>query len=220
MKAQFCGFRFRLLKPDDVRRVPLQHQGTPEEVLERISVCGSSAMLAFEGEAHVGQLQFRPYVPDTRSPKGLHDPLYWMDFQGHAPSLPERTLALFCYHVGQLDDTDARDPRYFGRGIGIKLLDETLAWAQSVGFEAVVAKGLSSLRPVIEYMGGMPTAVYTSRNFLQAAAYRDTELRSCLDEVLHGRYGIALQEALQTLVAAGVNLDEAAMVTVCLRKFA
>ena len=220
MKAQISGFRFRLLKPDDVKRVPLQHQGTPEEVLERISVCGSSAMLAFEGEAHVGQLQFRPYVPDTRSPKGIHDPLYWMDFQGHAPSLPERTLALFCYHVGQLDDTDARDPGYFGRGIGMKLPDETLAWAQSVGFEAVVAKGLSSLRPVIEYMGGMPTAVYTSRNFFQAAAYRDTELRSCLDEMLHGRYGIALQEALQTLVAEGVNLDEAAMVTVCVRKFA
>ena len=220
MKAQINDIRYRLLKPADVKRVPLQHQGTPEEVLERISVCGSSAMLAFEGEAHIGQLQFRPYIPDTRSPKGLQDPLYWMDFQGHAPPLPERTLALFCYHVGQLDDTDARDPRYFGRGIGIKLLDETLTWAQSVGFEVVVAKGLSSLRPVIEYMGGMPTAVYTSRNFLQAAAYRDTELRSCLDEVLHGRYGIALQEALQTLVAAGVNLDEAAMVTVCLRKFA
>jgi hypothetical protein len=38
--------------------------------------------------------------------------------------------------------------------------------------------------------------------------------------MLHGRHGIALQEALQTLVAEGVNLDEAAMVTVCVRKFA
>jgi hypothetical protein len=73
---------------------------------------------------------------------------------------------------------------------------------------------------VIEYMGGMPTAVYTSRNLLQAAAYLDPELRSCLDEMLHGRYGIARQEVLQTLVAAGVNLDEAAMVTVCVREFA
>lgn len=213
------GISYRLLKPGDVERIPLQHQGTPEEVLERISVCGSSAMLAFEGDAHVGQLQFRLYIPNTRSPKGLHDPLYWMDFQGHAPSLPERTLALFCYHVGQLDDTDVRHPRYFGRGIGTKLLDKTLSWAESIGFEAVVAKGLSSHKPVIEYMGGMPSAVYASRDFLQAASYRDTELRSCFDEGLRGNYGIALQEALQLLIADGVNLDEAAMVSVCVRKF-
>ena len=57
-------------------------------------------MLVFEGERHVGQLQFRPYVSNTVSPNGLHHPLYWMDFQGRAPDMPERTLALFCFHVG------------------------------------------------------------------------------------------------------------------------
>ena len=219
MKIRISDIHYRLLKPDDVMRVPLLHQGTPDEVLERISVCGSSAVLAFDGEAHVGQLQFRLYIPGTRSPKGLHDPLYWMDFQGHAPPLPDQTLALFCYHVGQLDDTNARDARYFGRGIGMRLLDETLVWAESAGFEAVVAKGLVSQRPVIEYMGGMPTSIYTSRDFLRTTSYHDTGLRSCLGEMLHGGYGIALQEGLQRVISKGVNLDEASMVDVCVRYF-
>lgn len=90
-------------------------------------------MLVFEGAQHVGQLQFRPYVPLTQSPKGLFHPLYWMDFQDHAPDLPEKTLTLFCFHVGQLDNTTERDAAYFGRGIGIKLLKKTVDWAAASG---------------------------------------------------------------------------------------
>ena len=139
MDMENTGFNYRLLTEDDIAHVPLQHQGSPEKVLERVKTCGSSAMLAFEGTSHVGQLQFRPYIPDTKSPNSLLDPLYWMDFQGHAPPLPDRTLALFCYHVGQLDDTDARDPRYFGRGIGTQLLDHSISWSTNSGFNAIVA---------------------------------------------------------------------------------
>ncbi len=218
MNTSKSSIHYRLLTEADIGQVPLQHQGNPEEVLERIKDCGSSAMLAFEGTMHVGQLQFRPYVECTTSPNGLHDPLYWMDFQDHAPQLPDRTLALFCYHVGQLDDTDARDPRYFGRGIGIRLLGEILAWADTAGFPAVIAKGLSQLRPVIEFMGGMPTSVYTSRGFKIAASYHDADLRSCLDDMLNGLYGNDRQAALRTLVDEGANLEEAAEIAVCIRK--
>ena len=122
-------------------------------------------MLVFDGPNHVGQLQFRPFVPDTVSPNGLHDPLYWMDFKGHSPQLPGQTLALFCYHVGQLDNSPARDPRYFGKGIGIRLLNETVSWAASAGFGAVVAKGCPKFRPVIEYMGGLPSEIYQQQGF-------------------------------------------------------
>jgi len=169
-------------------------------------------MLVYDGSMHVGQLQFRPYVPNTVSPDGLHDPLYWMDFKGHAPQLPERTLALFCYHVGQLDNTGARDSRYFGKGIGVRLLDETLMWAASAGYEAVVAKGCPRFRPVIEYMGGMPTEVYQGRDFVVAASYHDRDLRSTVDDMLGGRFGKQPQKALE-----GVDLGEAAEVSVCFR---
>ena len=116
---------YRLMTMADIGRAPIDCQGTEGEVRTRIADLGASAILAFDGEQHVGQLQFRRYDPSLRSPSGIMDPLYWGDF-GHAnaPSLPSRTLNLFCYHVGQLESGDARDPRYHGRGIGIALLKE------------------------------------------------------------------------------------------------
>jgi GNAT superfamily N-acetyltransferase len=217
MKTSDSPLHYRPLLPADIGHVPLQHQGTPAEVRARVAAYGSSAMLVFDGTMCVGQLQFRPYVPDTVSPNGLHDPLYWMDFNGSAPALPAHTLALFCYHVGQLDDTDARDPRYFGRGIGIRLLEETIAWATKAGFTAIVAKGLTALRPVIEYMGGLPASVYGAHRFVEAVRYHDAALRAALEEMLAGHYGAARQDALRTLVQTGASLDEAARITICVR---
>jgi hypothetical protein len=46
--------RYRLLERADVEQVPLSCQGTLEQVVERIAEIGSSAMLAFEGDWHVG----------------------------------------------------------------------------------------------------------------------------------------------------------------------
>src|SRR4249920_3674 len=106
----------------DVGSVPIAHQGDPEQVRARIADLGSSALLAFHGDQHVGQLQFRRYEPGTRSPSGVWDPLYWMDFS-EAPALPSDTLCVFCCHNGQVDDTDARDERYQGRRIAAALLD-------------------------------------------------------------------------------------------------
>ena len=106
----------------DVGSVPIAHQGDPEQVRARIADLGSSALLAFHGDQHVGQLQFRRYEPATKSPNGVWDPLYWMDFD-EAPALSSDTLCVFCCHIGQVDDTDARDERYQGRGIAATLLD-------------------------------------------------------------------------------------------------
>ena len=122
---------FRPMTSEDVGAVPIGHQGDEQEVRARIQDLGSSAILAFDATQHVGQLQFRRYAADTRSPKGLWDPLYWGEFGNEAPALPDRTLSIYCYHVGQLDDTDDRDradARYLfwnqGRGgIGLRLLD-------------------------------------------------------------------------------------------------
>jgi hypothetical protein len=141
-----------------------------------------------------------------------------MDFNGSAPVLPAQTLALFCYHVGQLDDTDARDARYFGWGIGARLLEETISWATKAGFTTLVAKGLTALWPVIEYMGGLPAAVYTAHSFVAAVSYHDTALRTAFDEMLAGRYGTARQHALRTLVRGGASLDAAARITICVRR--
>jgi GNAT superfamily N-acetyltransferase len=194
------------MSADDVGRVPIGHQGDPDEVRQRIVELGSSAMLAFDGPRHVGQLQFRLYEPGVRSPRGLHHPLYWADFEGQAPQLPARTLAVFCYHVGQLDDTDARDARYQGQGLGTRLLDELLAWAGRAGFAAVVAKAVPAARAVMTFMGGQPAAVYQARGFEVMASWVDAELRAVVEE--------------RRLAPAGPGLDEAARVGCCVRRLA
>ncbi|MBW2623370.1 MAG: GNAT family N-acetyltransferase [Deltaproteobacteria bacterium] len=172
-------------------------------------------MLAYEGTTHVGQLQFRPYVHRTNSPNGLHHPLYWMDFEDYAPQFPERTLAIFCYHVGQLDNTAARDSRYFGRGLGTELLGEVLTWAASAGFEAVVAKGCPNFWPIIRFMGGMPTEVYEARGFTVAATYEDRNLRNTVENMLKEPTGEDLRKLLK-----GRNPDDAARVSICVKTLA
>jgi hypothetical protein len=215
MGGQQSGFRYRLLERADLDEVPVSCQGAREQILERIAEIGSSAMLAFEGARHVGQLQFRPYVSGTTSPDGINDPLYWMDFGDRAPPLPERTLALFCYHVGQLEDGGARDPRYFGRRMGTELLDATIAWARESRFRAIVAKAVPPVWPIPQFMGGMPPGVYASRGFEQAASYQEAALRRGLDGVLAGRYGSQWQDGLERLVKEGADLDQLATATVC-----
>jgi hypothetical protein len=212
-------FRYRLLELADIEDVPLSCQGNREEVVERIAEIGASAMLAYEGTTHVGQLQFRPYLSGTISPDGINDPLYWMDFGSHAPPLPGRTLALFCFHVGQLENGGARDPQYFGRRMGTGLLDATLVWARKAGFRAVVAKATPPAWPIPQFMGGMPAGVYTSRGFDRAASYHDSALRTGLDAVLEGRYGNQWRDALETLVGEGADLDDLAAATPCVLSF-
>jgi GNAT superfamily N-acetyltransferase len=202
--AAASAIHCRLMVASDLGRVPIGHQGDAEQVARRIAELGSSAVLAFDGDAHVGQLQFRLHVPGTRSPAGLHDPLYWGDFGEHEPPLPTGALGLFCYHVGQLDDTDARDARYQGRGIGAQLLDTLLAWADERGVPALVAKAVPPHRPVMAFMGGQPPAVYEERGFTTVASWVDADLRAVV--------------ARDGLAPAGVSLDDASRVSCCIRR--
>jgi GNAT superfamily N-acetyltransferase len=204
MSNQSNNISFRPMTAADIGAVPISHQGEPDEVRQRIAELGSSAMLAFDGSQHVGQLQFRRYQPGIRSPKGLWDPLYWADFTGHTLDLPAHTLAVFCYHVGQLDDTDTRDPRYQGRGLGLGLLDYFLDWAARSGFDAVVAKAVPSYRPVMLFMGGQPASVYQARGFETVTSWVDPELRSIVED--------------RSLVPDGVDADDAARVSCCVRR--
>jgi len=174
------GFELRMMNLADVGTVPIGHQGDADEVRARIEDLGSSDVLAFDGGLHVAQLQFRRYEAGRRSPSGLDEPLYWMDFDGHAPPLPERTIAVFCYHVGQTDDSDTRDPQYWGRGLGVQLLDVLVGWAAGQGC-AIVAKGVPAARPVMTFLGGQPASVYESRGFTTIAAWVDTELRAVVE---------------------------------------
>jgi GNAT superfamily N-acetyltransferase len=170
------GIEYRPMVASDIGLVPIVHQGAEFEVLARIEELGSSALLAFDRGRHIGQLQFRRYEPGTRSPHGVWDPLYWMDFVGRAPDVPFATVSVCCCHVGQLDDTERRAQQYLGRGIGSALLDRFLAWARQRDFAAVIAKATPAHRSVMEFLGGFPTRVYEDRGFETTPRWMDADL--------------------------------------------
>ena len=113
---------------------------------------------------------------------------------------------MFCYHVGQLDDTDARDARYQGCGIGVQLLDTLLAWADARGVPAVVAKAVPPHRAVMAFMGGQSPSIYGERGFETVASWVDPDLRAIV--------------ARDELNPRGVSLDDASRVASCVRRLA
>ena len=208
---------FRVMTAADVESVPLDHQGTADEVSARIDDLGSAAALVFDGSQHVGQLQFRRYEPGLRSPNGLHDPLYWGDFHAiAAPALADRTLNLFCYHVGQLATGDERDTRYQGRGIGAGLLDAVIDWADARRIEAIVAKAVPAVRAVAVFMGGQPAAVYAERGFEIVARWQDVDLLAHLEQTMNDDSPLGVE--LRRLVESGEGLDAASEVAICVRR--
>lgn len=203
----------------DLGNVPIDCQGTETTVRNRIADLGASAILAFDGEQHVGQLQFRRYHRTLRSPAGIMDPSYWGDFgQANAPSLPPETVNLFCYHVGQLASGNARHSRYQGRGIGAALLEQFARWADATRVEATVAKALPPFRPLGVLMGGHPVSVYEDHGFEVAARWCDRDLRDRLPNVLAGEHGDGVATALRDLCDEGVTLDALAEVAMVVRR--
>lgn len=199
-------FSFRLMTADDVGRVPIGCQGGETVLRARIADVGSAAVLAFYGAQHVAQLQFRRYDPACRSPDGLWDPLYWGEFGDAAPALPADSLSIFCYHVGQLDDSERRDARYQGRGLGRALLDHLLEWATGAGFSAIAAKATPPHRAVMGFMGGQPPSVYEACGFEVAASWIDRQLLDVVHE--------------KALVPEGTAPDIAARVSLCVKVLA
>lgn len=198
------SIRFRPMQAEDVGRVPMDCHGDVVDLTARIRDLGAAAILAYDEDQHVGQLQFRKHRPALRSEAGISSPDYWGDFAGRAPALPERTLCIYCYHVGQLTDGKARDPRYQGRGLGAALLDHLIHWAQANGFAAIVAKSMPADPAVMQFMGGQPEHVYTAKGF------------KCIDRwVDHGMYEALVE---RRLIAKGSDPEGMASVGLCVRE--
>ena len=174
--------QYRPMTINDVGKVPIDCQGEWEVVSDRITDIGSSAILAFDGSQHVGQLQFRKHSSSLKSPDGIWHPDYWGDFPEIQRDLPANTLGIFCYHVGQLSAGEERDEKYFGEGIGQALLNKLLTWASEQGFDAIVAKHTPALRPVMSFMGGQSAEVYEKWGFEVVTSWIDEQLLEATKE--------------------------------------
>ena len=191
---------------DDIKKgVPTACQGTDSEIYERIESLGASAILVFDNSKHIAQLQFREYNREISSPNGLWDPLYWGDFGPDAPILRDRTLSIYCYHVGQFDETEARDKNYHGLGIGKAMLEYLLVWAKESGFSGVVAKAPPESRPVMSFMGGQPLSVYENYGFKTLRSEMDEQLLNVVRE--------------KRLVPKEANPKDIALVSQCIKYF-
>jgi GNAT superfamily N-acetyltransferase len=202
--AQTSGVIFyRPMTLEDIGRVPTDCHGEREALVARIRDLGAAAILAFDGQKHVGQLQFRRHRPDLRSDKGIFSPDYWGDFGDRGPELPDATLGIFCYHVGQLEEGPGRDPQYQGRGIGLGLLDYFLRWSELNGFDAIVAKCVPPDRAAMKFMGGLPAELYIDRGFKLVASWTEPDLHRALVE--------------RELIAADSDPESAARVGMCVK---
>ncbi|MFC3078099.1 GNAT family N-acetyltransferase [Phenylobacterium terrae] len=179
---ELSAIRLRPMGLEDLGQAPLDCHGGAAEAADRIRDLGAAAILAFDGDQHVGQLQFRRHRPGLRSAAGLFSPDYWGDFAGRDPPLPAATLCIYCYHVGQLTAGKDRDARYQGRGLGVALLDHLIHWARSEGFAAIVAKSMPPAREILQFMGGQTEATYASRGFTCVDRWIDQPMHQALVE--------------------------------------
>ncbi len=198
------SIHYRTMTAVDVDRLPIMCHGGRDALIARIADLGTAAVLAFDGDQHVGQLQLRRHDPKLRSPEGIWNPDYWGDFGDEVPPLPDATVGLFCFHVGQTDDSEDRDPRYHGRGIGLALLDHALAWVTEQGFEAIVAKHTPPSRVVMGFMGGQPESAYAQRGFENIASWVDPQLAETVVQ--------------RELVAPDADPDDIARVGLCIKR--
>jgi len=165
--------------------------GGEAEMRGRIEAQGTCSLLALDGGRPVGQLYVRAYVPGYRAPGGLHDGSWWADLAGaeEGLTLPERTAALGCWHVGRVreaDGTEREAPEYRGRGIGVALLRGAVDWLRSGAgpFDALVAKTAGTeRREYLGWLGGLPLGEFTALGFQPLLAFQDPYLLAEPDAV-------------------------------------
>ena len=158
--------------------------GGEAEMRARIATQGTCAMLALDGGRPVSQLYIRAYQPGYRAPGGLHDGSWWADLSGADSNLtlPKRTAALGCWHVGRIrepDGTEHEAPAYRGRGLGLALLRGAVDWLRSgaAPFDALVAKAAATDdRVYLGWLGGLPIDAFTRFGFVRLLTYDDPYL--------------------------------------------
>ncbi len=170
----------RPIEKDELGRVVLRCWPDDPNVLDKIfEAQGTIGMAAWEGDRNVAQLHC--YRIDTAD--GVNGAAGWkLDMAGKASR--ELRGAIWCHeccHVGRTLETTAKegkdgdlgsgvrkgtDPRYFGRGIGTAMVEESIKWAREHDYAAILAAAAPDRLPELAvWMGRLPWTTYAKLGF-------------------------------------------------------
>ena len=192
----------------------------PRETLDRLfRDQGTIGMAAWEGDRNVAQLHcYRVTAPDGKEWKAAEDgPMganWWTEsdrlFEGWGQWGPLKAeLGLSgpiwchaCFHVGRtLDDPEANDPRYLGRGIGTALCKASVRWAREHGHVAVVAPGSPHDVPEFtSWYGHLPWTTYAGLGFVAhpVPPRHADQIPGWADGAVHEPIALEIKNALRT----------------------
>jgi GNAT superfamily N-acetyltransferase len=187
------GIEVRAATPADIPVTERQcWRGGEAEMARRIATQGTCSFIALDGGRPIAQLYLRTYEPGFRSPGGMHDGAWWADLsgvEGHRDVPPGPIGLLGCWHVGRVREPDGSEqpaPEYRGRGLGIRLLETAVAWAQSPDspYALLAAKAASREdRDYLGWLGGLPLSIFAERGFVDLGAFDDPHMLAGVNEI-------------------------------------
>lgn len=138
---------------------------------------GTIGMGAWDGDRCVAQLHcYRLTLPHGSADvwPAWSRPSYIDDVLNGSLGIAGPVWRHACFHVGRsvesFSRSDAPDSRYFGRGIGTALCQESIRWAREHNYQAVIAPGTPDrLFEFSAWAGGLPWATYQKLGFSDAA---------------------------------------------------
>ncbi len=165
----------------EMHSIPWRCWGNNAEVLRDLFVAQETiGIAAWEGEQCVGVAHtFRVQLPTTpdRLPDERLQYVLKSGFEGlawcHACFHVGRTLQSYATELAHLGNHDRQrtifdgtDQRYFSRGIGTALLQESVYWARQHGYQAVIAQGApNSMFNFCVWAGMLPYTTYARLGF-------------------------------------------------------
>lgn len=175
----------RPIEPEELDRIVLRCW-PDRDALDRLFIeQGTIGMAAWEGDKCVGMLHcYRVVLPDGSNE---HWPEWnnWWSYEKWSEAARQAVAGVSgaawchaCIHVGRTLESAQEEfagapgirkgtyPRYFGRGIGTALCQESIRWAREHSYAAVLAPGApDGLFEFAIWAGGLPWTTYAKLGF-------------------------------------------------------
>jgi GNAT superfamily N-acetyltransferase len=175
-----AGITVRAIELSDLDRINLRCWPDRPVIDRLLADQGTIGMAAWEGETCVGQLHcYRLSLPQWRNDDWPAWNAWWLP-TAQPESAPNRDIGIkglawahACCHVGRTlvaaQQSDDADSFYFGKGIGTALCRDSIQYARTHGYVAVLAAGApAGLMEFPRWTGHLPWTTYAKLGFRAA----------------------------------------------------